>query len=267
MEGLGSPNGGGISEIAFNKVIDEWLTGMKKELTELTNIDDDLKKRLLEKLNKLIQIFHALSTSEEEAVRRRPQAIFLEAISKELPRKSIQYKVETEFKDDKSGEVTTVAKWYKKANPKVPFPGNEKKGRVMSGQKVIDTRVATETGSVLVKDLICEKSDSLWRIYAKETPLLQHLPLDRVWDALSPQTRNGMWEVLQSLTMFSCALSLIPPEAMGMVEEMAGKLIKQDGVASNLEQGVKSKELAPIMRMLDKMNRHRMQPLYVKKSN
>ena len=78
------------------------------------------------------------------------------------------------------------------------------------------------------------KDESFFREHANEIEFLRDTNMKVHWnDSLSENTKNAIWQYLQSLYMLGMMISAIPPETMSMIESMAEQLegkIKTDGI-------------------------------------
>ena len=78
------------------------------------------------------------------------------------------------------------------------------------------------------------KDESFFRNHAEEIEFLRDTNMKVHWnDSLSDNTKNAIWQYLQSLYMLGMMISAIPPETMSMIENMAEQLegkIKTDGI-------------------------------------
>jgi hypothetical protein len=240
---------GEFSTTAFNKLVDELLTQLKKELTELQGLDEEQKANLLKRLQVLIDMFSSCSSSDDKMLKKKPQQIFTKALMTPLQAQRREYRVETSFKKE-DGEVVKVAHWYKKMKPVV----KPEKGCEIVEQNVVATRLAPEKDkTVVLRDLILENNEDVWTVYSNFSPLVSGLGIGSVWKLLSNESKKGIWQFLTSMTMFCCTMAMIPPEAMPLVEKMAKKLHVEGGLeAATGEGGIPPAQLKSMFKMFQK---------------
>ena len=71
------------------------------------------------------------------------------------------------------------------------------------------------------------KDESFFREHAEEIEFLRDTNMKVHWnDSLSENTKNAIWQYLQSLYMIGTTMSMFPPETLSMIESVAENCAK-----------------------------------------
>jgi hypothetical protein len=62
---------------------------------------------------------------------------------------------------------------------------------------------------------------------SKNIPALSDIDLAEMWNVSSDNTKDAIWQYLQTLIIFGTTIKTFPPETMTMIESMAAKCAEQ----------------------------------------
>jgi hypothetical protein len=73
------------------------------------------------------------------------------------------------------------------------------------------------------RDKIFEKDEDFWH---QQNPFFSSIGLQRLWNLLPPESKEGMWEFMKSLLLIGGVILSIPEEMLSMVDSMAEKMLQ-----------------------------------------
>lgn len=75
---------------------------------------------------------------------------------------------------------------------------------------------------------LMQKNDEFFKTHASEIPFLEDLDIPRLWNSdLSENTKNAIWQYLQTLYILGTTLSALPQETISMIETVAQQCASQ----------------------------------------
>ena len=75
---------------------------------------------------------------------------------------------------------------------------------------------------------LMQKNDEFFKTHAAEIPFLEEIDISRLWnDDLSENTKNAIWQYLQTLYILGSTLTSLPQETLTMIESVAQQCASQ----------------------------------------
>ena len=75
---------------------------------------------------------------------------------------------------------------------------------------------------------LMQKNEEFFKTHAAEIPFLEDLDIPRLWsDDLSENTKNAIWQYLQTLYILGTTLTALPQETLNMIESVAQQCASQ----------------------------------------
>jgi hypothetical protein len=118
-------------------------------------------------------------------------------------------------------------------------------------RKILDMfmmHVAPFQGQIMAKDEAFFRT----KLDASDSNMIEELNIKKHWESVSANTKDAIWQYLQTLCMLGGTISSIPKETLSMIETMAEQCVggMQAGEGGQLDQGNLMASLTGLMSSL-----------------